>query len=179
MAHIRELFEDKSQDSKRMKLDEKEEEELKQEPTYVLFFDGAAKNNPGPAAGGWCFMKDDEEIAFGWSYLGDKHTNNEAEYQGVIHALESFHTLNKTIQGMVDVRGDSRLVIEHVNGRWKCKAPNLLPLLAQVRKLVKKNPDVDFRFIHIPRNENRRADKYANKGVSLKHDCFESFVSFV
>lgn len=141
----------------------------------ILEFDGSSKINPRIAAGGWCLVDaelaetDDarREVAHGWYYVGDKNTNNEAEYYGLIHALEMLH--EKGFKGRVDMRGDSNLVIQQVQGKWKCKSPNLIPLLDKVRGLVRKmSPDVRFHFSHVERAKNKAADGYANQGVNLK-----------
>lgn len=147
---------------------------------FNLYFDGGSRGNPGVTGGGWCLEEEEDEefkeIANGWCFVGDKNTNNEGEYAGLIHALEYLHTPSfkekYLSDGVIDItaRGDSKLVIEQVNGKWKCKAVNLKPLLAKVRSLMKIGDKFipSFNFEHVPRAENKKADGYANQSMDLK-----------
>jgi ribonuclease HI len=134
-----------------------------------LFFDGASKQNPGPSGAGWILLnEDDDALAFGWSYLGDSSTNNEAEYTALIRGLE--HLVTQSEPCTVSIFGDSKLVVEHVKGGWKCKAANLKPLLGQVRGLQARLKELDHTvtFSHIGRDANTLADKLSNLAVEKK-----------
>ena len=132
----------------------------------VVHFDGSAQPNPGLAGGGWNI--DDpltkNELGHGWCFIGLSNTNNEAEYEGLIHALQQVK--DHKYKGIVTVKGDSRLVIEQVKGNWKCKSPNLKPLLAQMMELIK---GMTVRFQHIPRDQNKRADMLANAATVCRN----------
>ncbi len=93
--------------------------------------------------------------------LGDALTNNEAEYWALIYALTEIRE-----QGLsdVEIRMDSRLVVEQVRGGWKVREPRLQPLHRYARYLLEK---VGARVVWIPRKENRAnalAQKLAREG---------------
>ena len=91
-------------------------------------------------------------------YLGPDKTNNFAEYQGVIHALEL--AKQKKIKHLI-VYSDSQLVINQLNGESQIKSRNLKPLFLKCREILKKISS--YEFIYIPREENTGADKLANQ----------------
>jgi len=126
-----------------------------------LFCDGAAKGNPGPSGAG-AVLKDEagETVAEIAAYLGDYRTNNEAEYEALILALEKAHELGATA---VFCRADSKLVVEQTLGRWKVKVPHLLPLRNRAWTLLKGFSRHEFR--HVPREQNREADALANRAI--------------
>lgn len=135
------------------------------EDSVTLYFDGGSKGNPGRTAGGWCIDDSDgNEIAHGWHYVGPHSTNNEGEYHGLLGGL--MFLKKEGFGGNVLVRGDSKLVIEQAQGRWKCRAENLRPLLERVTELMRGMRGVSFE--HIPRAQNSRADGFANQGMLLK-----------
>jgi hypothetical protein len=85
-------------------------------------------------------------------------TNNVAEYTGLIAGLRAAAELGAT---RVDVRMDSKLVIEQMSGRWQIKNPGLRPLAAEAAKLVDGFAAVTFDWI--PRERNKLADALANR----------------
>jgi ribonuclease H / adenosylcobalamin/alpha-ribazole phosphatase len=87
-------------------------------------------------------------------------TNNVAEYQGLIAGLRAAAEIGATA---VDVRMDSKLVVEQMCGRWQIKNPGLRPLAAQAAKLVREFDTVSFGWI--PREKNKRADALANQAM--------------
>lgn len=132
----------------------------------VVHFDGSAQPNPGVAAGGW-HINDPltkELLAHGWCFIGESNTNNEAEYEGLIHALQELK--DREYKGAVVVKGDSKLVIEQIKGKWKCRSPNLKPLLARATELVN---GMTVRFEHILRAQNSHADVLAYKGTVCRN----------
>ncbi len=86
-------------------------------------------------------------------------TNNVAEYPGLIAGLRAAAELGAT---RVDVRMDSKLVVEQMSGRWQIKNPGLRPLAAEAAKLVDGFAAVTFDWI--PRERNKHADALANRG---------------
>ncbi|WP_184840802.1 bifunctional RNase H/acid phosphatase [Allocatelliglobosispora scoriae] len=87
-------------------------------------------------------------------------TNNVAEYSGLIAGLEAAAELGAS---RVEVRMDSKLVVEQMAGRWQIKHPGLRPLAAQAAALVRRFDSVRYQWI--PREENRHADALANRAM--------------
>ena len=131
-------------------------------PRLVItaYFDGGARGNPGPAGYG-VFIVD----GLG-NVLSEQHgslgtaTNNIAEYRGLIAALQ--WTVEHNVSQFV-VKGDSQLIIEQMRGNYKVKNEGLKPLYLQARMLVMQIGDV--RFEHVPREQNRDADRLSNIGM--------------
>ena len=130
--------------------------------SYVMYFDGCSKSNPGPSGAGAVIYQDDIEIWCKAVYVGDKATNNVAEYSGLITGLEEAN--NREISNLV-VRGDSMLVIKQMKGEYKVKSLSLYPLYEKAKKLAKKIKTIEY--IHVYRNDNVRADKLSNDGLEL------------
>src|SRR6056297_2184925 len=86
-----------------------------------VYFDGAARGNPGPGAVGWCLVTADGIVAEGNERIG-RVTNNQAEYAALIRALEAASDYDFDA---VDVRGDSELVVKQVRGAWNTNDPTL------------------------------------------------------
>jgi broad specificity phosphatase PhoE/ribonuclease HI len=122
--------------------------------------DGGSRGNPGPAGYGAVVRDSDGEILLErYGSLGVT-TNNVAEYTGLIEGLKAALELNAT---HVDVRMDSKLVIEQMSGRWQIKNPGLRPLAAEAAALVKRLDGVTFDWI--PRERNKAADALANRAM--------------
>ena len=125
---------------------------------YLIRFDGGSRGNPGKAGCGYVIYKPDGSLHLrGACFVGLHETNNVAEYSGLLRALEAL-SMDDTIT-CLQIEGDSLLVINQLNGKWKVKADNLLPLYNSVSALLKK---YDFTVQHIPRKENAEADSLAN-----------------
>ena len=127
----------------------------------VIYTDGGARGNPGPAAAGYVIYADGAAIE-GKKYLGEKQTNNYAEYEAVSLALE--HAKSVGLSGRdVTLRLDSKLVVEQISGNWKIKEPTLKPMAAKAHVLLK-----DFktwRFEYVPREQNKVADRLVNEAL--------------
>jgi probable phosphoglycerate mutase len=126
----------------------------------TAYFDGGARGNPGPAGYG-VFIVDDEgkPIAELSGALGNA-TNNVAEYNGLIAALEWAAERGLT---ELHVRGDSQLLIEQMRGNYKVKNEGLKPLYLKARMLVMQIGNVSFE--HVPRERNKDADRLSNAGM--------------
>tara|TARA_B100001175_G_C19188222_1_gene485466 strand:+ start:290 stop:679 length:390 start_codon:yes stop_codon:yes gene_type:complete len=127
--------------------------------SYVLFFDGCAKGNPGFAGSGAVMYKDDKEIWSRSEYL-EKQTNNYAEYCGLIMGLQ--YAVEKEIKNLI-VNGDSMLVIKQMTGAYKVNSPNLIKLYNEAMKLKAQFDTINFQ--HVYREDNKRADELANELV--------------
>ncbi|MGW5576354.1 bifunctional RNase H/acid phosphatase [Micromonospora chokoriensis] len=123
--------------------------------------DGGSRGNPGPAGYG-AVVRDPEtgEVLAERSESLGTATNNVAEYQGLIAGLTAAAELGAA---EVDVRMDSKLVVEQMCGRWQIKHPGLRPLAAKAAGLVGRFAAV--RFAWIPRDQNRHADALANAAM--------------
>lgn len=127
---------------------------------YVLCFDGCSKGNPGKAGAGAVIYENNVEI---WSlgfFVGEKQTNNYAEYYGMICGLEEAIKLGIEC---ITVKGDSLLVIKQMKGEYQVKSENLLKLYNHSKILEKHFKKIEF--IHIYRNENKFADYLSNIGL--------------
>ncbi len=127
----------------------------------IVEADGGARGNPGPAGYG-AVVRDagtGEVLAERKAGLGHT-TNNVAEYSGLIAGLRAARDLGAKT---VDVRMDSRLVVEQLSDRWKVKNAQLQTLAAQARDVVDGFDKVTFEWI--PRARNKAADRLANEAM--------------
>ncbi|HWB66511.1 MAG TPA: bifunctional RNase H/acid phosphatase [Mycobacteriales bacterium] len=127
----------------------------------VIEADGGSRGNPGPAGYGAVVRDADtgdvlREVADGIGVA----SNNVAEYRGLIAGLGIAVELGAA---EVDVRMDSKLVVEQMSGRWKVKHPDMQALARQAAELLRQLPDV--RFHHVPREQNAHADRLANEAM--------------
>ena len=126
----------------------------------ILRADGGARGNPGPAGIGVLVEDLDGnvvgEIARGIGVA----TNNVAEYTALIEGLKLAFAKGVT---EVDVRMDSKLVVNQVRGEWKIKNDALRQLAATAESLLRKFDRKSLTYV--PRAENAAADKLANQGM--------------
>ena len=127
--------------------------------SLIIRADGASRGNPGEASFGAVLLEGDREIATASAHLGVA-TNNFAEYSGVIAGLKLAMQHDTDAKYVVEL--DSKLVVEQLNGNWKVKSKDLMPLVAEASKIASKL-DVEFRWI--PREQNSRADQLANQAL--------------
>ncbi len=130
----------------------------------IVEADGGSRGNPGPAGYGAVVLDaaTEEVLAERAEGLGVT-TNNVAEYQGLIAGLRAAKELGAT---EVEVRMDSKLVVEQMCGRWQVKHPAMRPLAAEASGLVREFDSV--RFGWIPRARNSRADALANRAMDAQ-----------
>jgi ribonuclease HI len=126
----------------------------------IVACDGASRGNPGPAGIGVQITSEDgavlAEIARG---IGET-TNNVAEYTAVIEGLARAVELGAR---SVTLRSDSLLLINQLTGRYRVKSPHLQPLHRRASSIAAGFESISFE--HVPREENREADRLANEGV--------------
>lgn len=136
-----------------------------------IYADGGARGNPGPAACGAVIRNEKNEIILEISkYIGNA-TNNQAEYSALILALEKAKEIfklsekNKFFVSKEDKNLecylDSELVVKQLNREYKVKNAGLKPLFMKVGNLISDFNSV--KFIHIPREQNKLADKLVNR----------------
>lgn len=128
----------------------------------VAYIDGGARGNPGPAGYGVHIEGPDgaivDELHGGLGIA----TNNVAEYNGLLAALEWAVTHK---QPRVRIRADSELLVKQMQGEYRVKNPGLQPLYARARLLVKQLDDVKFE--HVRRELNKEADRLSNLGMDV------------
>lgn len=126
----------------------------------TAYIDGGARGNPGPAGyGAYILDEHDMPIARLHGALGTA-TNNVAEYNGLLAALEWAADRGHT---HVRIKADSQLLVEQMNGNYRVRNEGLLPLYREALKLVGRIGTVTFE--HIPREQNKEADKLSNLGM--------------
>lgn len=128
----------------------------------IINTDGGARGNPGPAGIGAVICDEQGKIVAELkSYIGTA-TNNVAEYRALILALSKASTLNPQ-PSTLEIRMDSELIVCQMTGKYKIKEPTLKLLAAEVLKLIKNFKSVTFR--HVPREQNKQADKLVNEAI--------------
>ena len=129
----------------------------------VVYIDGGSRGNPGDSACG-VFARDGESLpvaAFG-RFLGTM-TNNEAEYSGLLAALE--WAREEDVQEL-HVMSDSQLMVRQMNGQYRVKSANLKPLFEDAKRRAGEFP----RFVieHVRREGNVEADRLANLAMDAR-----------
>jgi len=129
---------------------------------YCLKFDGCSKGNPGPSGAGAVLYKNNSEI---WStsiYVGNKETNNVAEYNGLILGLSKACDLG--IRELL-VMGDSELIVKQMKGEYKVKSPSIIDFYLKAKRLSSLFDEIQYH--HVYRKDNARADELANIGLEM------------
>jgi len=139
----------------------------------LIHIDGGARGNPGPAAAGVCITTPDgsEPLHEAGYWLGEL-TNNEAEYQGLLHALKVATQLGFE---SIHIRSDSELMVKQIKGEYRVKADNLKPLFADATQKLRKFPK--WSIEHVRREKNKRADQLANMAMDARGDVIETEAS--
>jgi broad specificity phosphatase PhoE/ribonuclease HI len=131
---------------------------------FIVEADGGSRGNPGPAGYG-ALVRDastGEVLGEAYDSLGVA-TNNFAEYQGLLAGLKLARSLDAS--AFVEVRMDSRLVVEQMSGRWQVKHPDLRPLAREASSLSASFGSGHVSYTWVPRERNKAADALANKAM--------------
>ncbi len=128
----------------------------------VVEADGGSRGNPGPAGYG-ALVRDavTGRILTEMAEALGRTTNNVAEYRGLIAGLRAAARVSTAAS--VEVRMDSKLVVEQMSGRWKIKHPDMIPLAREARDVAAGFSSV--RYTWVPRARNTRADRLANEAM--------------
>jgi ribonuclease HI len=126
----------------------------------VIYADGAARGNPGPAGIGVVIEDERGRVLKEVSQFIGQKTNNQAEYMALIQGLEAAAEYQANA---VQVRLDSELLVHQLRGEYKVKSPLLKPLRNKVQKLLARYSVVGIE--HIERQYNRAADRLANRAI--------------
>jgi len=132
--------------------------------TLIVEADGGSRGNPGPAGYGALVRDGDtgEVLAERAGFLGVA-TNNVAEYRGLIAGLRAARGIDP--DAALDVRLDSRLIVEQMTGRWKIKHPDMRALASVAREIAK---GTRVTFAWQPRSDNADADALANEAMDTE-----------
>src|SRR5262245_49460591 len=126
----------------------------------VLYTDGGARGNPGPAAYGFVLEADDGTILAAEGKAIGEATNNVAEYRGLIAGLARAAELAVP---EVEVRSDSELLVKQMRGEYRVKSPALRTLALEAARLGREIGRV--RYVHVPRERNELADRLVNEAL--------------
>lgn len=142
---------------------------MRENPTnIVIFCDGGSKGNPGPGASSFIVKDEKGKIFYKAGKCFGHITNNQAEYYGVILALEWLTKNLKILKfPCLNFYLDSNLLVNQLSGRFKIKNQKLQLLTIKVKNLEKKIPGkVIYHFVR--REKNREADAYLNQLLAQK-----------
>jgi probable phosphoglycerate mutase len=133
---------------------------MPQSPDVIVHIDGASRGNPGPAAYAVVMESADGSRLTGFSeYLGEA-TNNVAEYEALLAALE--YALKNRYR-RIHVQTDSELLARQIQGAYKVKSPGLKPLHQRAGQMIARLES--FSIQQVPREQNREADRLANQAL--------------
>lgn len=129
----------------------------------IIYTDGGARGNPGPAAIGVAiYDSSSREIKRSSEYIGET-TNNQAEYKALLKALDLAAEIGAD---SIVCHLDSELVVRQLQGKYKVREESLKPLVAQALRLTQRFKEVQF--VHVPREKNKLADQLVNEALDKK-----------
>jgi probable phosphoglycerate mutase len=131
-------------------------------PRFIVEADGGSRGNPGPAGYG-ALVRDAETgivLAERSESIGTA-TNNVAEYNGLIAGLRAAAEIDPRAD--IEVRMDSKLVVEQMSGRWKVKHPDMKPLALTAAEAARSFSRITYTWV--PREQNKHADRLANEAM--------------
>lgn len=126
----------------------------------VIHTDGVSRGNPGLAAIGATLKDERGQLIASISRRIGWATNNQAEYKAIIAALETAIGLGVR---QVELNSDSELVVRQINGQYRVKKEALKLLYQRVKELQGRLEGFTIR--HIPRQQNKEADRLANRAL--------------
>lgn len=127
----------------------------------IIYTDGGARNNPGPAGAGIVIVDGTKKIELK-KFLGSQ-TNNWAEYEAVALALQEAKRRGYA-RHPLEVRLDSQLVAEQLSNNYQVKEPTLWPQYMKIHNLLVAHfPSAVFTYI--PREKNKEADRLVNEAI--------------
>ena len=147
-------------------------------PEVVIYTDGGARGNPGPAGAGVVIIDGSHSTSSTSSgqagsgqakkfelkkFLGDNRTNNWAEYEALILALTEAKKRGLAARE-IEVRMDSELIVRQINEEYQIKEETLWPQYMKVHNLLVANFE-NIRFVHVRREENNEADRLVNEAI--------------
>ena len=131
----------------------------------VIYCDGGARGNPGPAAIGAVVLDPSTDPPSRLATVSERigvATNNVAEYRALVAGLEAAREFPAR---RVRVRADSQLLVRQLEGRYRVKQEHLRPYYERARELLSEYEDVEL--THVPREQNTEADALVNAALDL------------
>ncbi|PIS43050.1 MAG: ribonuclease H [Candidatus Kerfeldbacteria bacterium CG08_land_8_20_14_0_20_40_16] len=122
-----------------------------------IYTDGGARGNPGPAAAGVVIFNEQGKLIGKYSKFLGETTNNQAEYQAVIFALEKARQLKGTT---LKLHLDSEIVVQQLNRKYKIKDSGLAALFVKIWNTGQSFKSIEYNYI--PREKNKLADSQVN-----------------
>ncbi len=135
----------------------------------IIYTDGGSRGNPGPAGIGVVIADEKGSTIKEYSKDIGTRTNNEAEYEAVIFALQKVKHLfgkEKAKKNEIEIRMDSQLVARQLGGKYKIQEEKLFPLFIKIWNLRTELGKISF--TEIPREKNKEADRLANEAMNKK-----------
>ena len=136
---------------------------MRERDRVVVYCDGGARGNPGPAAIGAIVLDPSTEPPTELATVSERigvATNNVAEYRALIAGLEAAREFPAR---RISVRADSQLLVRQLEGKYRVKQPHLRPLYEQAREFLDEWEEVDL--AHVPREDNIVADALVNAAL--------------
>lgn len=130
-----------------------------------IYTDGGSRGNPGPSGIGVAVKNEKGETVFQKGEFIGQATNNQAEYQALIYALDWLEKNSKRIE-KVDFFLDSKLVVCQMKGEFKIKSPAIRPLWIKAKQ-IESRLDIQIDYHSIPRELNAEADGLLNQALDL------------
>ena len=135
----------------------------------IIYTDGGSRGNPGEAAIGIVIKNEKGETLKKYGEAIGRATNNEAEYNAAIFALKKVKQLfggEKTVHMALEIRMDSELVARQLSGVYKIEEEKLFRPFITIWNLKMNFGKIVFR--HIPREQNKEADRLLNEALDAK-----------
>lgn len=134
---------------------------------YIIYTDGGSRGNPGPAGAGAVILDEKENLLKEASRFIGEQTNNFAEYEAIILALETLKKIvpeKKRKKVSIELRMDSELIQRQMTNRYQIKVENLFGQYIKVHNMMVKDfPNIEF--VHVRREKNKHADSLANHAM--------------
>ena len=128
------------------------------------FTDGASRGNPGESGIGVIVRDEQGNVVYTtFGHIGTT-TNNVAEYTALLHLLKQMSA--RSCSRLI-AHSDSELMVRQINGEYRVKDEELRKYVQKIVRLLEKAP-FQFELRHVRREENREADKLANRGIDSK-----------
>ena len=127
-----------------------------------VYSDGASRGNPGISAIAFMIMTKDGRLLKRYSKYVGIRTNNQAEYEALISALES---ASKLTDQEVTCYMDSELVVKHLNGEYQVRNPRLKTLWLKVQELKQNFQTITFKRVPRTDTQIKQADRLANQAL--------------